>query len=237
VSGLGWTKVPVCLGKLGLLKVHGPWQKGTFDVQATTSRPKITVTADGEGVVSHAGSRLLADLADRTTLTGQLSQALDRVRRPRSRHDPGRVVVDLAVAVADGATSISDIAVLADQVELFGPVASDSTCWRVLDANGEPELAAIAAARMAARELAWAQRAEVTGSAVPPAWAAGRALPGLVIDLDATVVVCHSDKEQAAGTFKLRHLWLSPHGRVLRQHRGGAGRAAASGQCRQQYRR
>jgi hypothetical protein len=59
--------------ELRLLKVHGLGQKATFDVQATTSQPKITVTADGEGVVSHAGSRLLADLADRTTLTGQLA--------------------------------------------------------------------------------------------------------------------------------------------------------------------
>lgn len=77
--------------------------------------------------MSHAGSRLLADVADRTTLTGQLSEALDR-RKPRARHDPGRVLVDMAVAVADGATTISDIAVLADQAALFGAVASDSTC-------------------------------------------------------------------------------------------------------------
>jgi hypothetical protein len=78
--------VSVCIGKPGLPKVHGPGQKGTFDVQAPTSRSKTAVTADGKRV-SHAGSRLLSDLTDRTTLTGQLSQALDRVRRPR--HDPG----------------------------------------------------------------------------------------------------------------------------------------------------
>jgi len=102
-------------------------------VQATTTRPKITATADGEGVVSHAGSRLLADVADRTTLTGQLDEALVGLRKPRARHDPGRVLVDMAVAVADGATTISDVAVLADQAELFGPVASDSTCWRLLE--------------------------------------------------------------------------------------------------------
>jgi hypothetical protein len=73
-------------------------------------------------VVSHAGSRLLADLADATTLTAELSQALAGLRRPRTRHDPGRVLVDLAVAVADGAETISDIAILADQQALFGPV-------------------------------------------------------------------------------------------------------------------
>ena len=102
-------------------------------MQATTTRPKITATADGAGVVSHAGSRLLADVADQTTLTGQLSQTLAGLRKPRARHDPGRVLVDMAVAVADGATTISEVAVLADQAALFGPVASDSTCWRLLD--------------------------------------------------------------------------------------------------------
>jgi hypothetical protein len=83
-------------------------------VQATSTRPKITVTADGEGVVSHAGSRLLADVG-RTTLTAQLAEGLTRLRKPRARHDPGRVLMDMAVAVADGATTISDVAVLADQ--------------------------------------------------------------------------------------------------------------------------
>jgi hypothetical protein len=97
-------------------------------VQATTARPKIVVTADGSGVVSHVGSRLLADVADRVTLTGELSQALAVLARPRARHDPGRVVVDLAVAVADGARTISEITVPADQAVVFGAVASDSTC-------------------------------------------------------------------------------------------------------------
>ena len=79
-----------------------------------------------------------------TTLTAELSAALEGVRGPRPRHDPGRVLVDLAVAIADGAEAISDIAVLADQSALFGSVASDSTCWRLLDALGDPELAAVA---------------------------------------------------------------------------------------------
>jgi len=171
-------------------------------VQATTTRPRITATADGEGVVSHAGSRLLADVADRTTLAGQLSEVLAGLRRPRARHDPGRVLVDMAVAVADGATTISDVAVLADQAALFGPVASDSTCWRLFDRLDTAGLGAIARARAAARELVWAQRAEFSGAPFPPARAAGRDLPGLVIDLDASIVVCHSEKELAAPTFK-----------------------------------
>jgi len=112
------------------------------------------------------------------------------------------VLVDLAVAVADGAECISDIAVLADRPALFGSVASDSTVWRLLAQLGELELAGIAGARAAAREVAWAQRAEATGRSVPEAAAAGVVLPGLVLDVDASIVVCHSEKEQAAATFK-----------------------------------
>jgi DDE family transposase len=171
-------------------------------VQAITTRPKITVTAGGEGVVLHAGSRLLADVADRTTLTGELSQVLVGLCKPRARHDPGWVLVDMAVAVADGATTISDVAVLADQAALFGVVASDSTCWRLLDRLDTAALGQVASARAAAREVMWAQRAEATGTPFPVARAAGHPLPGLVIDLDASIVICHSDKEQAAPTFK-----------------------------------
>ncbi len=171
-------------------------------MQATTTRPTITATADGGGVVSHAGSRLLADVADRATLTAQLAEELAGLRKPRARHDPGRVLVDMAVALADGATTISDVAVLADQAELFGSVASDSTCWRLLDRLDAAQLGAVARARAAAREVVWAQRAELTGQPFPPARAAGRVLPGLVIDLDASIVVCHSEKEHAAPTFK-----------------------------------
>jgi hypothetical protein len=133
-------------------------------VQATTTRPRITATADGEGVVSHAGSRLLADLADRTTLTAQLGEALAGLRKPQARHDPGRVLVDMSVAVADGATTISDVAALADQAELFGSVASDSTCWRLLDQLDAAQLGAVARARAATREVVWAQRANGPGS-------------------------------------------------------------------------
>jgi Transposase DDE domain group 1 len=168
----------------------------------TTARPPLAVSADGRGVVSHAGSRLLADLADRVTLTGQLSAVLARLGRPRASHDPGRVLVHLAVAIADGAECIADIAVLADQPALFGPVASDSTVWRLLDQLGEQERADIAAARATAREVVWAQRAEVTGAPVPAATAAGVELPGLVVDVDASIVECHSEKESAAATFK-----------------------------------
>jgi hypothetical protein len=170
-------------------------------MQGTRSRPKLVVSADGTGVVGHAGTRLLADLADATGLTNAFTDALAGLRRRDTGHDPGRVAVDLAVMLADGGQTISDLAVLRQQSAVFGPVASTPTAWRVLAGIGDPERAALAQARAAARELAWAQAAE-TGRAVPAARAAGRDIPGLVIDLDASVVVCHSEKEHAAPTFK-----------------------------------
>lgn len=80
---------------------------------------------------------------------------------------------------------------LRDQPELFGAVASDPTAWRVLAAIDEPALARLRAARAAARELAWAQLTETAG--VPVSTAAGQPIPGLVLDLDASIVVCHSE--------------------------------------------
>jgi Transposase DDE domain group 1 len=141
--------VPCLYGILSLLTAHELEQEGTFHVHAT--RPRVDVSADGAGVVSHAGSRLIADLADQTTLTAQLSAVFAHRTVPQTAHDPGRVLTDLAVMLADGGECISDIAALADQAAVFGPVASDSTCWRVLNSISEADLDGIAAARAAAR--------------------------------------------------------------------------------------
>jgi len=110
-------------------------------VNPITSRPRLSVTTDGKGVVGHAGARLLADLAEATGLIGTFSEALAPSRQRAGGHDPGRVAVDVAVMLADGGEIISDLAVLWDQSELFGPVASPATAWRVLDGIDEPALA------------------------------------------------------------------------------------------------
>jgi len=170
-------------------------------VQNTTTRPVVTVTADGRGVASHAGSRLLADLADVTGVPQAFSEALGGLRQRRSRHDPGHVLADVAVMLADGGEAISDLAVLRDQPELFGTVASTATAWRVLDSVDETVLARLRQARAVVRERAWLARTEL-GRVLPAARAGGRLLPGLVIDIDASLVTCHSEKESAAATFK-----------------------------------
>ena len=161
----------------------------------------LVVQAGGHGVVSHAGSAATRLLADRTGLTGGLSAALAR-RGFAPLHDRGRVLADLAVAIADGATTISEIDVLRHQQELFGPVASDSTAWRALAGCDGAVIGRISRARARTRRHVWDLIAARRGG-IPPARAAGRDLGQVtVIRLDATIVVAHSDKEQARGTFK-----------------------------------
>jgi len=169
-------------------------------VQPTTSRTLPVITCDGTGVVSHAGTVLLAELADRIGLTATLSEATDSLRERRAGHDPGRVLVDVAVAIADGAVSISDVQALADQQGLH---ASTPTIWRVLADIANPGmLAATRQGRAQARDRAWLARGELTGAELPGSRAAGTRIGQVVIDLDATLVTAHSDKQGARGNFK-----------------------------------
>lgn len=172
-------------------------------MKAIAPRPKIIVSADGRGVVGHAGARLLADVAEVTGLTSACGDALAslRQRQRQGGHDPGRVAIDVAVMIADGGEAISDLAVLRDQPGLFGSVASDPTAWRLLSTMDSHLLDRLRVARAAARETAWAQRIDTRGS-LPQTSAAGQPVPGLVLDLDATIVICHSDKELATPTWK-----------------------------------
>ena len=102
-------------------------------MQRIAAYPRVEVTADGTGVVSHVGSRLLADVAAAAGLPQAFDEAVGGHRKRCSAHAPGRVLTDLAVLLADGGEAISDLAVLRHQPDLFGPVASTATAWRVLD--------------------------------------------------------------------------------------------------------
>ena len=159
-------------------------------VQATNWASSFEVTTDGTGVVGHAGAALLRELADRVGLTSALGWRGSQDRR--RRHPDAAVLRDLAVMLADGGDCLSDLAALRDQPELFGPVASTPTAWRVLErAAHDPDgLARLRAARAHARARAW------TAGGDPD-------VELLVIDADATLVLAHSDhKEGAAGTYK-----------------------------------
>jgi len=180
-----------------------PRSRSTPEVNVTGWSKNLEVTADGQGIVSHAGLALLRALTDKTGLTRGLSRAL---ATPRLLiHDRGRVLADLACAIADGAEVISDFRVMGDQQELFGPVASVPTTWRTLDeiaAGGSRALERITGAVNAARRAAWAGIVARHG-ALPGVRVADRVLEGVTcIRLDATVTPAHSDKELAEPNFK-----------------------------------
>ena len=126
-------------------------------MQATTSRPVLKVSGDGVGVVSHAGTRLIADVADAVWLSAAFADAFSASGGTRRRvvHDPGRVLADVAVMLADGGEAIGDLAVLRDQPKVFGAIASVPTAWRVLDSIDERLLGELRRARARARERAW----------------------------------------------------------------------------------
>lgn len=154
---------------------------------------RVKVSADGVGVVSHAGVGLLREMAQFTGLVDGVTDALIDTYAGVPVHPPGRVFTDLAVAVADGADAVSGISVLADRQDLFGAVASMPTTWRVLDRIDPAHLDKVRAARAAARERAWA------AGAGPDLDEAGGEL---CIDFDATITIAHSEKENAAATWK-----------------------------------
>ena len=172
-------------------------------MQATGWSRGLEVSGGGRGVVSHAGLALLRHLADKTGLTGGLSAAL---ATPRVLvHDRGRVLADLACAIADGARVISDFRVMSDQRELFGLVASVPTAWRTLAEIARAGTRAdrrITAAVNMARRHAWAQAAARHGPR-PGVRLADKVLDGVTcIRLDATVTIAHSGKQLAEANFK-----------------------------------
>jgi DDE family transposase len=156
-------------------------------VHRSRSVRRAKVIPDGKNLVSHAGAALLAELADRSGLTEAMSVAMEDCGISWHTHDPGVVLTHLAVAIADGADCLADIAALKEQEDLFGPVASVATAWRAVHATAVFELRAIPLALATARERVWAARPPVG----PMIW-----------DFDSTLLNVHSEKEDAAPTYK-----------------------------------
>ncbi len=141
--------------------------------------------------MSRAGVALLRELTEDTGLVGGWTAALlDTYKTAPAVHTPGRVLADLAVVIADGGDALAHLAALRDQDKLFGAVASDATAWRCVERVDEARLDRLRAVRAAARERAWA------------AGAGPEVADGLVIDIDATITIAHSEKQNAAKTWK-----------------------------------
>lgn len=161
--------------------------------------PRLTIDGGGASVVANAGATLLLGAAQAVGLPVALSVALAPWRKPLAIHDPAKIVVDLAVSLALGGDCLADIAQLRAAPEVFGRVASDPTvsrCIDALDADASVALEAINTARASARAQAWALAGERA-----PDHDTDASRP-LVIDVDATLVTAHSEKEAAAPTFK-----------------------------------
>jgi hypothetical protein len=155
----------------------------------------LVVDSGGESLVSSAGGVLLMQLRRLSGLDRALSKALAPWRVGRAVHDPGKMLADLAIAVALGGDCAADVAVVRAQPGLFGQVASDATVSRLiatLATDVDAAVAAIRSARADARARVWARQRPV----------AGRAGSQVIVDLDATLVTAHSEKECAAPTFK-----------------------------------
>lgn len=167
--------------------------------QSTGSYPRLRADASGAGLVSQAGGAVLAETIVASGVGAALREALAPWRKPLAVHDPAKIVTDLAITLALGGDCLADIAVLREQPALFGPVASDPTVSRTIDAlaaDAPAALAAISSARAAARAVVWARAGDRS-----PEREVSAAQP-VIIDLDATLVTAHSEKEQAAPTYK-----------------------------------
>jgi hypothetical protein len=161
--------------------------------------PRVPADTNGAGVVSQAGGVALVETVRAAGLDAALSAALAPWRKPMAIHDPAKVLIDLAVALALGGDCLADVALLRAEPAVFGAVASDPTVSRTIDAlaaDAPAALAAIDAARVAARARVWTLAGEHA-----PDHGIGADQP-LIIDTDATLITAHSDKEQAAPTFK-----------------------------------
>jgi len=93
--------------------------EGTSQVKRNKRVGRVKVSADGVGVVSHAGVGLLREMAEYTGLVQGVTEALIDTYAGPPVQAPGRVFTDLAVAIADGADAVSGIAVLGDRPDLF----------------------------------------------------------------------------------------------------------------------
>lgn len=205
--------------------------------KTTGSYPVLSIDANGVGVASNAGLLLAAEAVRAVGLDRELSAALAPWRKPLAVHDPAKVVIDLALALVAGGDCLADIALVRAEPALFGRVASDATVSRTIDAlaaDAPKVLAAIDAARASVRARAWS-----AAGAGAPDHETSASRP-LVIDVDATLVTAHSEKEQAAPTFKrgfgFHPLWAfvdhgsegtgEPLGFMLRKGNAGSNTAA-----------
>ena len=152
-------------------------------MNATRTVERLRVTGGDRQTVSHAGTHLLGELADRVGLTSAYSAAVPWRGERAFGHDRGRLLGQVAVMLAAGGRCVADMAALRDQPDVFGDVASPATIWRTFDTVDAVVLDGLRAARAQARTKVWA---------------AGAAPGEVVLDVDASLVEIHSERKQGA---------------------------------------
>ncbi|MBO8192034.1 IS1380 family transposase [Streptomyces oryzae] len=183
------------------------------------SYPRVRVEGNGRGMVSQAGAVLLAKTVRKTGLDSAISAALAPWRKPRAVHDPGKILMDVALAVALGGDCLADVGLLRAEPALFGPVASDPTVSRLISklaSGGQRVLAALRTARAEVREHVW----RLAGDAAPDA--GGQ----VIVDIDGVLVIAHSEKQDAAATWK-KTFGHHPLMGFVDHGRGGTGKPVA----------
>ncbi len=215
----------------GVNVLRDPKREGTSRVKRSGGKKRVHLRGSGEGLVSRAGVELLYRAARASGLEGALSRELAGFRKARAEHDPGKVVLDLAVTLAAGGDCPADAAMLRGREEVFGPVASDPTISRLVRALAEdPDgLTALRRAAVLARAGAGAHLQAPAAE--------------VVVDIDGTLITAHSEKEDARPTYKRGFgfhplLAYADHGAggtgepvagVLRPGNAGSGTAADHG--------
>ncbi|GGW04031.1 hypothetical protein GCM10010264_19980 [Streptomyces globisporus] len=184
--------------------------------------PRVRVEKGGRGVVSQAGAVLLVETIRKSGLDSAISAGLAPWRKPRAVHDPGKILLDVALTVALGGDCLADVAMLRAEPGVFGSVASDPTVSRLIDtlaSGGRRTLTAIRAARAEVRDRVW----KLAGEVAPDV--GGQ----VIVDLDGVLVLAHSEKQDATATWKktFGHHPLMATAQVapVSRWRGGCGRA------------
>jgi Transposase DDE domain group 1 len=197
-TGAECTEVPVLLGILVLATVQEAELEGTPQVKRSPV-PSVVLDPVRESLVSSSGALLVKEAIRVAGLDRGLSAALSPWRPARATHDPGKVLIDVATAVALGGDCLADLAAVRAQPGVFGDVASDPTVSRLFAAlavDVDDAVTAIRDVRARVRAAVWARRR-------PLAATPGRRCGGqVIVDIDATLVTAHSDKEGAEATFK-----------------------------------
>lgn len=178
---------------------QNPWKESTFLVKLTRTYPMPHIQSGPVNATAQAGGLLITDTIGATGLDQALKTALAPWKKPYATHDPAKVLLDLATTLTLGGDTLSDLDIIRDEPDVYGRVASNPTVTRLirtLAADADQALTAINAARATARSWAWT----LAGRLAPDHETCAQA--PLIIDLDATLITAHSEKELAKPTYK-----------------------------------